>query len=207
VLILGPGVWRLVRQLTAERRQRIRSEERAVVAAHLHDSVLQSLAMIQRAGTAEEMATLARAQERELRAWLYGPGPLPGGTLRGSMEELAGRVEAMHHVEVEVVQVGDARVDERLQALVQAAGEAMTNAARHSGARRVDVYAEVEPAQVTAFVRDRGKGFDPDVVDEDRRGIAESIRGRMERAGGTAVVTSAPGEGTEVELRLPRPAP
>ncbi|HEY7282013.1 MAG TPA: PspC domain-containing protein, partial [Actinomycetota bacterium] len=122
VLILGPGVWRLVRQLTAERRQRIRSEERAVVAAHLHDSVLQSLAMIQRAGTAEEMATLARAQERELRAWLYGPGPLPGGTLRGSMEELAGRVEAMHHVEVEVVQVGDARVDERLQALVQAAG-------------------------------------------------------------------------------------
>jgi len=123
------------------------------------------------------------------------------------MEELAGRVEAYHHVEVEVVQVGDARVDERLQALVQAAGEAMTNAARHSGARRVDVYVEVEPAQITAFVRDRGKGFDPDVVDEDRRGIAESIRGRMERVGGSAVVTSAPGEGTEVELRLPRPAP
>ncbi len=207
VLILGPGVWRLVRQLTAERRQRIRSEERAVVAAHLHDSVLQSLAMIQRAGTTEEMATLARAQERELRAWLYGPGPPPGGTLRGQVEELAGRVEAMHHVEVEVVQVGDARVDERLQALVQAAGEAMTNAARHSGARRVDVFVEVEPAQVTAFVRDRGKGFDPEVVDEDRRGIAQSIRGRMERAGGTAVVTSAPGEGTEVELRLPRPVP
>jgi signal transduction histidine kinase len=83
----------------------------------------------------------------------------------------------------------------------------MTNAARHSGARRVDVYVEVEPAQITAFVRDRGKGFDPDVVDEDRRGIAESIRGRMERVGGSAVVTSAPGEGTEVELRLPRPAP
>jgi phage shock protein PspC (stress-responsive transcriptional regulator)/signal transduction histidine kinase len=203
VLILGPGVWRLVRQLTAERRQRIRSEERAEVAAHLHDSVLQSLAMIQRARTAEEMATLARAQERELRAWLYGPGPPPGGTLRGSIEVLAGRVEALHHVEVEVVQVGDARVDERLQALVQAAGEAMTNAARHSGARRVDVYVEVEPGLITAYVRDRGKGFDPDAVDEDRRGIAESIRGRMERAGGSAVVTSEPGEGTEVALRMP----
>jgi signal transduction histidine kinase len=205
VLILGPGVWRLVRQLSAERRQRIRSEERAEVAAHLHDSVLQSLAMIQRARTAEEMATLARAQERELRAWLYGQGPPPGGTLRGSIEELAARVEAMHHVEVEVVQVGDARVDERLQALVQAAGEAMNNAARHSGARRVDVYVEVEPGSISAFVRDRGKGFDPDAVDEDRHGIAESIRGRMERAGGTATVTTAPGEGTEVALRMPRP--
>jgi len=204
VLILGPGVWRLVRQLAAERRQRIRSEERAEVAAHLHDSVLQSLAMIQRARTAEEMATLARAQERELRAWLYGSGPPPGGTLRGSMEVLAGRVEALHHVEVEVVQVGDARVDERLQALVQAAGEAMTNAARHSGARRVDVYVEVEPSVVTAFVRDRGRGFDPAAVDEDRRGISESIRGRMERAGGSTSVTTAPGEGTEVALRLPR---
>ncbi len=206
VLILGPGVLRLVRQLTAERRERIRSEERAEVAAHLHDSVLQSLAMIQRARTAEEMATLARAQERELRAWLYGQGPPPGGTLRGSMEELAARVEALHHLEVEVVQVGDAQVDERLQALVQAAGEAMTNAARHSGARRIDVYVEVETNAVTAFVRDRGKGFDAATVPEDRRGIAESIRGRMERAGGTATVTSEPGEGTEVALRLPRQA-
>ncbi|HXJ64898.1 MAG TPA: PspC domain-containing protein [Actinomycetota bacterium] len=206
VLILGPGVWRLVKQLGAERRERIRSEERAEVAAHLHDSVLQSLAMIQRARTAEEMATLARAQERELRAWLYAGGPAPGGTLRGSIEEVAGRVEALHHVEVEVVQVGDAIVDERLQALVQAAGEAMTNAARHSGARRIDVYVEVEPALVSAFVRDRGKGFDLETVPEDRHGIAESIERRMERAGGTATLTTAPGEGTEVALRMPRPA-
>jgi signal transduction histidine kinase len=204
VLILGPGVWRLVRQLTAERRERIRSEERAEVAAHLHDSVLQSLAMIQRSRTAEEMATLARAQERELRAWLYGQGPPPGGTLRAAVQGIAARVEALHHVEVEVVQVGDVPLDDRVQALVQAAGEAMTNAARHAGARRVDVYVEVEPGAVTAYVRDRGKGFDPATVPEDRRGITQSIRGRMERAGGSARIESAPGEGTEVALRLPR---
>jgi signal transduction histidine kinase/phage shock protein PspC (stress-responsive transcriptional regulator) len=203
VLILGPGVWRLVAQLTAERRERIRSQERAEVAAHLHDSVLQSLAMIQRARTAEEMATLARAQERELRAWLFAEGPPLAGTLRAAVQTVAAKVEALHHVEVEVVQVGDVAVDDRVQSLVQAAGEAMTNAARHAGARRVDVYVEVEAGAVTAYVRDRGKGFDPATVPEDRRGIAESIRGRMERAGGTAEVTSASGEGTEVALRLP----
>jgi signal transduction histidine kinase/phage shock protein PspC (stress-responsive transcriptional regulator) len=203
VLILGPGVWRLVAQLTAERRERIRSQERAEVAAHLHDSVLQSLAMIQRARTAEEMATLARAQERELRAWLFAEGPPPAGTLRAAVQTVAAKVEALHHVEVEVVQVGDVAVDDRIQSLVQAAGEAMTNAARHAGARRVDVYVEVEAGALTAYVRDRGKGFDPATVPEDRRGIAESIRRRMERAGGTAEVTSASGDGTEVALRLP----
>ncbi|MFL5797698.1 MAG: PspC domain-containing protein [Actinomycetota bacterium] len=206
VLILGPGVWRLVAQLTAERRERIRSQERAEVAAHLHDSVLQSLAMIQRAGTAEEMATLARAQERELRTWLFAEGPPPAGTLRGAVQAVAAKVEALHHVEVEVVQVGGAAVDDRVQALVQAAGEAMTNAARHAGARRVDVYVEVEAGAVTAYVRDRGKGFDPATVPEDRRGIAESIQGRMERVGGTARIASASGEGTEVALHLPKGA-
>ncbi len=205
-LILGPGVWRLGRQLAAERRERIRSEERAEVAAHLHDSVLQSLAMIQRASSAEEMSTLARAQERELRAWLYRGGPPPGGTLGAAVQEAADRVERMHNVEVEVVQVGDATLDERGQALVQAAGEAVANAARHAGVRRVSVYVEVEPDAVTAFVRDRGRGFDPEAVPADRRGIAESIRGRMERAGGAAEVRSAAGEGTEVVLRMPRVA-
>jgi len=206
-LILGPGVWRLGRQLAAERRERIRSQERAEVAAHLHDSVLQSLAMIQRASSADEMATLARAQERELRAWLYAGGPAPGGTLRGAVQETADRVERMHHVEVEVVQVGDAELDERGQALVQAAAEAMANAARHASVRRVSVYVEVEPDAVTAFVRDRGRGFDPGAVPPDRRGLAESVRGRMERAGGTAEVRSSPGEGTEVVLHMPRATP
>jgi signal transduction histidine kinase/phage shock protein PspC (stress-responsive transcriptional regulator) len=203
-LILGPGMLRLVRQLSAERRERIRSEERAEVAAHLHDSVLQSLAMIQRSQSADEMATLARAQERELRAWLYGGGPPPRGTLRAAVEEAAARVEALHHVEVEVVQVGDVPMDERSAALAQAVAEAMTNAARHAGVRRVSAYVEVEPDTVVAYVRDRGNGFDPTSVPEDRRGIADSILGRMERAGGTAEVLSTPGDGTEVALRLPR---
>src|SRR6266508_1107001 len=206
-LILGPGVWRLGRQLAAERRERIRSQERAEVAAHLHDSVLQSLAMIQRASSADEMATLARAQERELRAWLYAGGPAPGGTLRGAVQETADRVEDMHHVEVGVDQVGDADLDERGQALVQAAAEAMANAARHASVRRVSVYVEVEPDAVTAFVRDRGRGFDPGAVPPDRRGLAESVRGRMERAGGAAEVRSSPGEGTEVVLHMPRATP
>jgi len=202
-LIVGPGLWRLGRQLGEERRERIRSQERAEMAAHLHDSVLQSLALIQRARTPEEMAALARSQERELRAWLYGRTE-PGGVLADALEEAAARVERMHHVKVEVVVVGDCPLDERLDAVVQAAREAMMNAAKHAGVTTVSVYAEVEPDQVTAFVRDQGRGFDPASVDGDRRGITESILGRMERAGGTGSVESSPGEGTEVRLRLPR---
>jgi signal transduction histidine kinase len=203
ILILGPGLWRLGRQLAEERRERIRSQERAEMAAHLHDSVLQSLALIQRARTPEEMAALARSQERELRAWLYGRTER-GGVLATALEEAAARVERMHHVKVEVVVVGDCPLDDRVESLVQAGGEAMMNAAKHAGVATVSVYAEVEPDQVTAFVRDQGAGFDAVTVDGDRRGIAESIIGRMERAGGTASVESTPGEGTEVRLQLPR---
>jgi signal transduction histidine kinase/phage shock protein PspC (stress-responsive transcriptional regulator) len=204
-LILGPWVWRMGRQLAEERRQRIRSEERAEMAAHLHDSVLQSLALIQRSSSPQEMVALARGQERELRAWLYGrSGPSAHDLLSTAIEEMAGRVERLHHVKVEAVVVGDCRVDEPVLGLVQAAGEAAMNAARHAGVETVSVYVEVEPEQVTAFVRDQGKGFEPAAVPRDRRGIAESITGRMERAGGTAAVDSAPGEGTEVTLRLPR---
>jgi signal transduction histidine kinase len=202
-LIVGPGLVRLGRQLAEERRERIRSEERAEMAAHLHDSVLQSLALIQRARTPEEMAALARRQERELRGWLYGRIER-GGVLATALEEAAARVERMHHVKVEVVVVGDCPVDERLDAVVQAAGEAMMNAAKHAGVSTVSVFAEVEPDRITTYVRDQGRGFDPKGVEGDRRGIAQSIVGRMERAGGTARVESAPGEGTEVRLRLPR---
>jgi signal transduction histidine kinase len=196
------------RQLAEERRQRIRSEEKAEVAAHLHDSVLQSLALIQRSSSPQEMVALARGQERELRAWLYGrSGPSAHDLLSTAVEEMAGRVERLHHVKVEAVVVGDCQIDERVQGLVQAAGEATINAARHGSVETVSVYVEVEPDQVTAFVRDQGKGFEPADVPRDRRGIAESIVGRMERVGGTATVGSAPGEGTEVELRLPRRMP
>jgi signal transduction histidine kinase len=203
-LLLGPWGWRLARQLSEERVARARSQERAEVAAHLHDSVLQTLALIQRSEDPREAATLARTQERDLRAWLYGTGPV-AGTLRAAVEDAAAGVETRHRIPVDVVVVGDAQLDARLHALVLAATEAMHNAARHSGADRVSVYVEVEDAAVTAYVTDQGKGFDPAHVPPGRLGIAESIRGRMARQGGEATVTTEPGEGTEVALRLPRP--
>jgi signal transduction histidine kinase len=206
LLIFGPWTSRLARQLAEERRVRIRSEARAEMAAHLHDSVLHTLALIQRADSTPEVVALARRQERELRAWLYAPPVPPEGSLRPAVEAIATRVEQLHNVPVDVVVVGDAPLDERGRAMMDACQEAALNAARHSGASLVSVYVEVEPDQLTGFVRDEGKGFDPEEVPSDRRGIADSIRGRMHRYGGTAVVTSSPGEGTEVQLRMPRTA-
>ena len=175
------------------------------MAAHLHDSVLQTLALIQRAPEPREMASLARTQERELRAWLYGRAPaLAGARLRDAIDAMAGRVEREQHVRVEAIVVGDVDLDERVGALVAAVGEATLNAARHSTATEVSVYVEVEEEAVSAFVRDLGTGFDPDAVAADRRGIADSIVGRLERHGGTASITSRPGGGTEVAMRLPR---
>jgi signal transduction histidine kinase len=208
-LILGPWTYQLARQLGDERRGRIRSEERAEVAAHLHDSVLQTLALIQRASTPEEMSTLARGQERELRAWLSDRPPASANgsrLLSAALEEAAAGIEQRHRVRIDVVAVGDATLDDRLRALVEAATEAMANAARHSGAKRISVYVEVAPDAVSAFVRDEGSGFDAARRPQGRRGIAESIVGRMERHGGVATVTSEPSEGTEVSLRMPRRA-
>jgi signal transduction histidine kinase/phage shock protein PspC (stress-responsive transcriptional regulator) len=205
-LLVGPWVVRLARQLSEERRERIRSEERAEMAAHLHDSVLQTLALIQRSREAREMVTLARAQERELRAWLYGARTEPD-SLRRAFEETAARLEALHRVPVNVVCVGDAALDDRLRALVQAAAEAISNAAQHAGAEQVSVYVEAEDGVATAYVTDQGIGFDPAEVESSRLGITESINGRMARHGGEATVTSAPGEGTEVTLRMPTAAP
>jgi signal transduction histidine kinase len=204
--IAGPGLSRLVRQLAEERRERIRQEERAEVAAHLHDSVLQTLALIQRAEDPRLMRTLARAQERSLRDWLYGRrgSAGPEGELSGAVDRAAAEVERAHGVRVELVMVGDARLEGGLPALVEALREAMVNAAKHSGASGVSVYVEVEADAVTAYVRDQGSGFDPRAVPPDRRGIAESIRGRMRRNGGAGVVVSRPGGGTEVRLRMPR---
>jgi signal transduction histidine kinase len=203
-LIFGPWATRLAAQLAEERRGRIRSEARAEMAAHLHDSVLHTLALIQRADASPEVVGLARRQERELRAWLYRAPVPPEGRLRPAVEAIATRVEQRHNVPVDIVVVGDAPLDEAGRALVDACQEAAFNAARHSGAPLVSVYVEVEPDQLTGFVRDEGKGFDPDEVPSDRRGIADSIRGRIRRRGGTVTILSAPGEGTEVQLRLPR---
>jgi phage shock protein PspC (stress-responsive transcriptional regulator)/signal transduction histidine kinase len=203
-LIFGPWVAKLATQLSEERRERIRSEERSDMAAHLHDSVLQTLALIQRTDNANRMASLARVQERELRAWLYGKtGSLEGETLAGALDALAGRCESMHDVKVDVVTVGDATLDERLSGLAAACGEALNNAARHSGAGQISLYAEVEPSLATIYVRDQGTGFELSSVPDDRRGIRDSIEGRVRRYGGSAIVQSAPGEGTEVVLTLP----
>jgi signal transduction histidine kinase len=203
-LIFGPWATRLANQLAEERRGRIRSEARAEMAAHLHDSVLHTLALIQRADASPEVVGLARRQERELRAWLYRAPVPPEGRLRLAVEAIATRVEQRHDVPVDIVVVGDAPLDDAGRALVDACQEAAFNAARHSGAPLVSVYVEVEPDELTGFVRDEGKGFDPDQVPTDRRGIADSIRGRIRRHGGTVTIISSPGEGTEVQLRLPR---
>jgi signal transduction histidine kinase len=206
-LLAGPWVWRLGRELVEERNTRVRSEAHAEMAAHLHDSVLQTLALIQRSATPREMVSLARTQERDLRAWLYGRAPmLTGMRLRDAIDALAGRIEGSEQVRVEAVVVGDTELDGPMRALLAACGEATLNAARHSGTTEVSVYVEVEPDRVSAFIRDHGVGFDPTAVPDDRRGIADSIVGRMDRYGGSAEITSRPGGGTEVALRLPRRA-
>lgn len=205
-VLLAPWWWRLASELAAERRERIRSEERAAVAAHVHDSVLQTLTVIQRrADDPDGVRRLARAQERELRAWLYGrPAAATADRLSAALAAAAAEVEDVHDVRVEVVTVGDADLDERAGALVLAAREAMVNAAKFSGQPLVSVFAEVEPEALTISVRDTGAGFDPASIPADRRGVAESIIGRVARAGGTATIRSQPGAGTEVELVLPR---
>ena len=207
ILMGGPAVGRLLDALRTERRQRIRSEERSEISAHLHDSVLQTLALIQvRAGDGREVQRLARRQERELRSWLQGrPPEATATTVAELVAAMAAEIEDDHAVRVELVVVGDAALDDRLRALALAGREAVLNAAHHAGVATVDVYLEVEPHQVALFVRDRGKGFDPKAVDPDRRGLAESIHGRLSRAGGRAEVRSSVGEGTEVELTVPRP--
>jgi signal transduction histidine kinase len=203
-VIFAPWIVRLVRSLTTERAERIRSQERAEVAAHLHDSVLQTLAMVQRrAGDPQEVAAIARRQERELRAWLAGrPAPGQVARLAPALEAAAADVEERYGVPVEVVVVGDRDLDPAVEAIVAAAREAMTNAAKFGEGSPVDVYAESGDGRTHVFVRDRGPGFDPERLPADRRGVRESIVGRMERHGGRASITSGAGAGTEVELLL-----
>jgi signal transduction histidine kinase len=205
ILLATAPMWRrLLDSRDAERTARIRSEERATVAAHLHDSVLQTLALIQRhADSPTAVARLARSQERELRTWLYEPAVATGGTWAGLVAGIVSEVEDDHEMTVDPVVVGDAPLDDALVALGAAAREALVNAAKHSGAPSADLYTEVTAERVSVFVRDRGKGFDPETVPDDRRGLRDSVSGRLARLGGTATVRSAPGEGTEVELVLP----
>ena len=205
-LIGGPWVTVLLRERREERFRRVRADERAEMAAHLHDSVLQTLAMVQRSDDADAMSALARRQERELRRWLYGEQERsPQDTLRDALERVAISVEDRHSVVIEVVTVGNAPLDAAVEALVAAAGEAMTNAARWSGCERVDVYLEAADTSVEAYVRDRGRGFDHDAVGAHCRGIKDSIHGRLARVGGTCEISTAPDAGTEVHLSVARP--
>jgi signal transduction histidine kinase len=204
LLVCGPWLWQLALERDAERATRIRTQERADVATRVHDSVLQTLALIQRhAEEPQRVASLARRQERELRGWLYGDRPLgdDGSSLVAALSAAAADVEELHGVRIEIASSGDAPAAEPL---VLAAREAMTNAAKFAGVEEIDVYVEATDDEAAVFVRDRGSGFDRATVPEDRRGLAESIEGRLARAGGSATVTSTPGAGTEVELRLPR---
>ncbi|OLZ71005.1 histidine kinase [Streptomyces sp. IMTB 2501] len=211
-LLAGPYLVRMTQDLSEERLMRIRAQERAEVAAHVHDSVLHTLTLIQRnADNGNEVRRLARAQERDLRTWLYKPEGTgkdeadEPDTVAEAVRRSAAEVEDKHGVPIEVVIVGDCPLDERTGAQMQAAREAMVNAAKYGGeGGAVQVYAEVEGRTVFVSVRDRGPGFDLDSIPADRMGVRESIIGRMERNGGTARLRPVPGGGTEVELEMER---
>lgn len=211
-LLAGPWLVRMAQDLGQERLMRIRAQERAEVAAHVHDSVLHTLTLIQRnADRPAEVRRLARSQERELRNWLHRPqgsgraAEDEPATLAEAVKRAAAEVEDKHGVPLEVVLVGDCPLDEPLPALIQAAREAMVNAAKYGGeGGPVQVFAEVAGPELFVSVRDRGPGFDLDAVPADRMGVRESIIGRMERHGGTARLRSAPDGGTEVELEMRR---
>ncbi|MEV0687873.1 PspC domain-containing protein [Nocardia sp. NPDC050378] len=221
VTLVGAGLltvplWlRMVRALNAERGARIRNEEREEIASHLHDSVLQTLALIQRqAEDPQEVLRLARSQERELRKWLFDDAAPAHSSLSAALRTIAGEVEDQHGVKVTPVTVGDVAMDpgdtgaglpkEHFTALLGATREALVNAAKHADVPEIDLFAETEPHQVSIFVRDRGAGFDASSVPADRRGIAKSICARVERRGGTAEIDSTVGRGTEVRIVMPR---
>jgi signal transduction histidine kinase len=204
-LVSAPFWIALVRRLGTERVARARSEERSEVAAHLHDSVLQTLALIQkRSGDPEQVARLARRQERELREWLADDRPTrPDERLADALRAAAAEIEDSHGAPIEAIVVGDTALDERTRALVGAAREALTNAAKFaSDGGPVRLYAEIDDGDARVFIDDRGPGFDPESVPKDRRGVRESIIGRMKRHGGRAEIRSEPGDGTEVELSM-----
>src|SRR5690348_7633281 len=211
VLILGPWWLRIIRELATERQDKARTQERLDIASRVHDSVLQTLALIQRrAEDPQKVIQLARKQERELRSWLFeGKDPNTEEevlTVTAEVRKIQEDIESRYGVPVEAVTVGDCDLDDNLSALMAAAREATVNAAKWSGASVISLFAEVEPDEVAIVVRDRGNGFDPDDVPADRKGLAESVRGRMARRGGTALVNSAPGEGTKVTLKMSRTA-
>ncbi len=204
-LITAPWVVVLVRERDRERRERIRNQERAELAAHIHDSVLHTLTLIQRRSEdPREVQRLARVQERALRSWLYQRPSDADTTVKAALERVAAEVEEGHGVPIEVVCVGDGPVEDGVHAQLRAGREAMVNASKYAEAGSISVFGEVEPEEVLIFIRDRGQGFDLDTIPHDRMGVRGSIIGRMQRHGGEARIRTAPGEGTEIQLRMPR---
>ncbi|MGH9169966.1 MAG: ATP-binding protein [Acidimicrobiales bacterium] len=207
VVLFGPWWLRIARDLVLERQARARAEERADMAARVHDSVLQTLALIQRrADQPNQVVQLARAQERELRSWLFegtpGPGTATDRSFAAGLKRIQDEVEALHGLPVETVVVGDCPLDDSLRAMLAAAREALVNAAKWSGASTLSLFGEIDGNRVCVYVRDRGVGFVEQDTAGDRKGISESIRGRMTRHGGSASIRSVPGEGTEVALSM-----
>lgn len=203
-LVLAPLLYRMYSALRTEQEARIREQERAELAAMIHDQVLHTLALIQRnSGDTKSVLRLARGQERSLRNWLYKSSASPTERFGAALEQISAEVEDTYAVAVETVVVGDLEVSEPVAALVAAAREALVNAGRHAKVATVSLYAEVEPGQVSVFVRDRGVGFVLSTVDDDRHGVRGSIIGRMQRHGGKAEIRSEPGDGTEVRLTMP----
>ncbi len=203
-VLVVPLITKLANSLVAEREQKAVADQRAEIASRLHDSVLQTLALIQRqAGDPDEVVRLARGQERELRAWLFDDTVSNHTTTFAALRKAAGEVEDAYGVVIQPVTVGDDfPFDKRTEAVVLAAREAMVNAAKHAGVDTIDVYAEHLAGRLEVFVRDRGAGFDPEAVPADRHGLRDSIVGRVERVGGEAHVVSSIGNGSEIELAL-----
>jgi len=210
LMIFAPWWLRTLRELSRERRERVRAQERADMAAHVHDSVLQTLSLIRKvADNPAEVTRLARNEERELRSWLFDPGRFgrrsdPSSSFAAAVAEIERDIEDNYGVGVELIVVGDCALDDHVSALVAAGREAAVNAAKWSGAPNISVFAEVELQTISLFVRDLGRGFDRDRVPPDRQGIAKSIVERMDRHGGRATIRSGEGAGTEVELVLDR---
>ncbi len=204
--VFVPRWLRTQRQLNAERRRREREQERAEIGEMLHDSVLQTLALIQRReDTPAPIAALARRQERELRDWLLrGEAPAhAAATLDEGLRAIVAAIEDDHDVAVETVTVGDTPLSPAIEALLAAAREALLNAVKYGAGSPISVFAKVADGTADIFVRDRGPGFDVDAIDPERRGVRVSILARMERAGGYAEVVTAPGDGCEVMLEMP----
>ena len=203
VVAVMPWANAMLQRLTHEQALKEREEERADMTAHLHDGVLQTLALIQL--HSEEPTTvfaLARSQERELREWLYQERSTSDRSVGAGLKQIAAEVEDEHGKPIEVVTVGDARPSAQTDALLDATRQALVNAVTHGG-EPVSLYCEASDTMVEVFVRDHGEGFDMDAIPPDRLGIRESIIGRVKRRGGTVEIVSRAGWGTEVRMHMP----